>query len=61
MRVRREKVRARERSPWRERERVHGERVCTGGRGFKSETRGVADAGVASRRLPQTRGSRTAL
>ena len=41
-------MRARERSPWRE--RVQGEKVCTGGRGFESGTRGVAHAGVASRR-----------
>ena len=47
MRERREKVRARGRGPWRERESVQGERVCTGGREFESETRGS-----------QTRGSR---
>ena len=38
MRERREKERTRERSTWRE--SVYRERVCTGGRGFESETRG---------------------
>ena len=38
MRERREKVRARGRSTWRE--RVQGERLCTGGREFESKTRG---------------------
>ena len=46
MRERREKVRARERSPWRERERGQGERLCTGGREFESETRGSQTRGL---------------
>ena len=52
-------MRARERSPWRERERVYrereyvrGERVCTGRRRFESETRGSQTR--ESRRLDAT-------
>ena len=59
-------MRARERSPWRE--RVQGEKVCTGGREFESETRGsqtresrrvyVTNAGFKTRVQVRTRGER---
>ena len=60
---RREKVRARERSPWRERESVQEEIVCTGGRGFESETRGsrrvdATNARFETRVQVRTRGER---
>ena len=37
---REERERENQREKYMERERVHKERVCTGGRGFESETRG---------------------
>ena len=44
-----------------EREYVQGERVCTGGREFESETRGSQTRGSRCiNKFPQTRGSRPA-
>ena len=58
MRERREKERTRERSPWKE--RVYRERESAQEDAGLRVRRGVADAGFASRRFPQTRGSRPA-